>query len=177
MTRADLTATEMARLLADFVDVLIPGDERWPTASSVGVQALLAARLVDLRGEDALDQLVDLLLAGGAPFTDKSGEQRTEIVSQFEQHHPALFGFVRNAVYLAYYESPAVVAAIRALGYTYWLRPHLEGYDMPPFDSGRDTPRHGRGFHVPTEAVRRLDLSGLGHLAAIDPTRRADGHG
>jgi hypothetical protein len=56
MTSADLSAIETTTLLAGFVDVLIPGEDKGPAASSVGVQAVLAAHLVDVGGEDAAHQ-------------------------------------------------------------------------------------------------------------------------
>jgi hypothetical protein len=42
----------LANILAEFVDVLIFGDDNWPSASKVGVQAVLANRLADLDRED-----------------------------------------------------------------------------------------------------------------------------
>jgi hypothetical protein len=52
---------------------------------------------------------------------------------------------VRDATFFAYYECPLVVRAMNARGFEYKLRPHVEGYRLPPFDPARDTPRHGRG--------------------------------
>ena len=69
------------------------------------------------------------------------------------------------AIYTGYYEHPAVVAAVAALGMPYRARPVLGGYELPPFDPLHDTPRHGRGGYVRTEDVRRVELSGLAHLA------------
>ena len=43
-------AIELATLLRDFVDVLIPGEGPWPAASVVGVQGVLAMRLLEARG-------------------------------------------------------------------------------------------------------------------------------
>jgi hypothetical protein len=47
-----------ATLIADFVDVLIPGERLWPSASAVGVQGHLALRLMEERGKNALRTLV-----------------------------------------------------------------------------------------------------------------------
>ena len=38
------------------------------------------------------------------------------MVARLEQEQPELFTAVRNAAYLAYYESPAVIPAIQAWG-------------------------------------------------------------
>ncbi len=168
-----MNANEIAGLLADFVDTLIPGDGSWPAASRVGVQGLLAARLVETDGEAAIARLAGLL--GGADgFAGQSEDVRTAIVAGLERAHPRFFAVLREAVYLAYYESPAVAERIHALGYAYELRPHLTGYAMPPPDAERDRPRHRRGSYVRTEDVRRLDLSAI-RLA--DGAKKEQGHG
>src|SRR6266542_6090971 len=158
------TSPDFAGLLADFVDVLIPADDRWPAASRVGVQAVLSNRLLDVHGAGAVDRLVAILLAAGAPFAGKTPIERTAIVAEFERREVDLFGLVRNAVYLAYYESAAVLPIIESLGYSYKLRPHVEGYRMPPVDQERDRPQHHLGFYVPTTGVQRVDMHELDHL-------------
>jgi hypothetical protein len=157
-------ARAFADILADFVDVLIPGDDNWPSASRVGAQAVLAARLADLGREDDLDGIAGFLSAAGG-LADKNEAERTAIVADLERGRPELFKLVREAVALAYYESPAAARRIRSLGFPYKLRPHIGGYSMPPVDPDRDRPHHKRGGHVGTEDVRRLDLSGLDCLA------------
>lgn len=153
-----------ADILADFVDVLIPGDDNWPSASRVGAQAVLLSRLADLGREDDIDRIVTFIGAAGG-FAGKSDAERTAIVADLERRHAQLFKLVREAVTLAYYESPAAARRIRSLGFSYKLRPHIEGYPMPPVDSDRDRPHHKRGAHLRTEDVRRLDLSGLDWLS------------
>ena len=159
-----LSAHAIAQLLAGFVDVLIPGDDNWPSASSVGVQAVLASRLTDLDGEMAVERLVERLGAKGG-FAGKSEAERTAIVADIEGDDAEFFKLIRNAVYLAYYESPAAAARIRSLGYAYELRPHISGYAMPAVDPDRDRPQHQRGFYTPTEEVRRVELSRLDWLS------------
>ena len=154
-----------ARLLAALVDTLIPGDEGWPAANVVGVQADLATRLVQERGEDALEQVLDTLNAEASALLSSDEPSRVAAIAAWEARDPALFGWVRDAVYLTYYESPVVVQAINAHGHRYKLIPHVDGYRLPPFDAARDTPRHGRGVWIPTGEVRRvaidtLDLAG-----------------
>jgi hypothetical protein len=63
--------------------------------------------------------------------------------------------------FTAYYESPFVHEAIRSLGFAYNATPLPKGYGLKRFDPETDAPRHGRGYYVPTEAVGRVDLSGL----------------
>jgi hypothetical protein len=91
--------------------------------------------------------------------------ERTAIVANLERQHAELFKFVCHAVYFAYYESLAAAARIRLLGFSYKLRPHIGGYAMPPVDTIRDRPHHGRGLYVRTEDIRRLDLSELDWLS------------
>jgi hypothetical protein len=169
--RPDVTSGDTwakASLLADFVDELIPGDDTWPSASTVGAQGVLAARLLDLTGEAGVDTLTAALLACGGPFRSKSEEQRVAVVIRLELEYTSLFALVRDAVFLAYYENPTVIGKIRALGYSYLARPHSLGYVMPPFDPAADAPRHHRGGFVATNAVRRVDVAAVPPFDAQD---------
>lgn len=78
-----------------------------------------------------------------------------------EAIEPALFTEFSKEAYLAYYEQPQVIAAIRTLGHPYNDAPLPDGYPAEPFDSGRDAPRHGRGRWIDTDEVRRADLAAL----------------
>ncbi|MFO1056696.1 MAG: hypothetical protein U1E53_06970 [Dongiaceae bacterium] len=160
------TAHAQAAELAALVDILIPGDARWPAASTVGVQGVVAARLLTARGEGAVASVAAALAACGGPLAGKDEAARIAVVAALERTEPALFAFLRNAACFAYYEHPVVVAVVQSLGQPYVAMPHAEGYALPPFDPARDTPRHGRGRWTATDAVRRVDLSALPHLAA-----------
>jgi hypothetical protein len=165
------TGADLARLLADLADVLIPGDGgRWPSASQAGVQGVLAARLLEVRGPRGVDELAAAIQRCGGPLADRSAAERVAIVARFEAEDAGLFALVRTAGYLAYYESPAIVGVIAALGHAYRPMPHAEGYSVPPFDSERDRPRHGRGRLIATAEVRRVDLSGLDFLGRSQGT-------
>ena len=83
------------------------------------------------------------------------------VVERLEREHGQLFALVRNTSYVAYYESPAVVRAVAALGQPYRAMPGKDGYPMAPFDLVRDRPTHGRGGYVRTDDVRQLDLGQL----------------
>lgn len=159
MQAADAAAD--AAMLADFVEVLIPGGDGWPSAAAVGVQGPLSTRLIGERGEEALPALLQALRTAGAPFAGRPDKEREAIVRSLERDEPALFGWVRDAVFIAYYESPFVAAAINAKGHPYKLRPHLAGYAVPRFDRARDTPTHKRGHYVPTDQVRHVETTGL----------------
>ncbi len=136
-----------ARHLASLVGTLIPGDGIWPAADVVGVQALLATRLVEAKGEATLDDLLAALAAHDT-LLDPDPARREAAVTAFEAADPARFKWVRDATFFAYYECPLVVRAMQARGFDYKLRPHVEGYPLPPFDPARDAPRHGRGHWI-----------------------------
>lgn len=156
-----LSPIALASLFGDLVDVLIPGNESWPSGSAVGVHGLLLARLVDEWGEEEPRLVAEALLAEGGPLAGHDPAKRREIVERFEAARPNLFAQLNSAVVLAYYESPLIAEAIRKLGRPYQLHSHLTGYPSRPFDPARDTPTHKRGAFVATDAVTRVDLSGL----------------
>lgn len=155
MTAASAAVAE-ATMLRDLVDVLIPGEAGWPSASLTGIHGVVAMRLMELRGEDAMSELSALIDRCGGPFAGQGEPARVAVVERLEADEPDLFALLRNATFLAYYENPAVIRQIQALGQPYHPIPHVEGYALPPFDTERDRPRHNRGHWVRTEDVRRL---------------------
>jgi hypothetical protein len=157
----ETTAKALAAELAALVDVLVPGDGAFPSASEVGVQAKLADRLILMRGDGAVHALIEALAAAGGPLARLNGDGRSAVLGRVERERPDDFLLVRNIVYLSYYESPTVHEAIRAMGFTYHATPLPIGYDVGRFDPAMDTPRHGRGGFVRTDEVRRVDLSKL----------------
>jgi hypothetical protein len=80
---------------------------------------------------------------------DTDEPRQVAAVRAFEAADPTRFKWVRDATFLAYYECPLVVRTMNARGFEYKLRPHIDGYRLPPFDPARDTPRHGRGHWIP----------------------------
>jgi hypothetical protein len=142
--------------IAAFVDALVPGDEVFPSASSVGVHGVLLMRLRETVGSGAAEALA-------AAFVSRGGlDAPVPAATLLEAEEPALFEAVLTALYYAYYETPAVIAAIRSLGTVYNDAPQPKGYAMRPFDPAVDLPRERRGHFVPTDAVARVDLSALG---------------
>ena len=158
---------EIAAELAALVDVMLPGDDLFPAASAVGLQAVLADRLRERRGEAGIGALLEALAACGGPLHRLAADQRAAVVRRLEQDHDELFALVRTASTLGYYENPAVIAAVRALGQPYHGALLPEGYDVAPFDPAVDTPRHGRGWFKATEQVKRVDLAGLDFLEEV----------
>ena len=160
MSEAKALAAELAAL----VDVLVPGDGTFPSASEVGVQAKLADRLILMRGEGAVGALAEALAAAGGPLARLDRAGRTAVLARIERERPDDFLLIRNIAYLSYYESPAVHEAIRAMGFTYHAAPLPTGYEVGRFDPATDTPGHRRGAFVRTDEVRRVDLSQLDFL-------------
>ena len=157
-------AHQQAAMLRDLADVMIPGEPGWPSASLCGAHGVLAMRLMALRGEDCLVGLAEAIDRCGGPLAPLDEAGRVAVVERLETSERELFELVRQALYFAYYENPAVVTAIKALGQPYKAVPILEGYGQEPFDQDRDRPRHNRGHYVPTDKVRRLDLAHLPDL-------------
>jgi hypothetical protein len=160
MSNAKALAAEFAAL----VDLLVPGDGAFPAASEVGVQAKLADRLIVLRGDGAVAELMEALAARGDPLAQLDEDAGRAVLARLESELPDYFLQVRNIVYLSYYESPAVHEAIRAMGFIYNAIPLPRGYDVGKFDPATDLPRHRRGHFVATGDVKRVDLSKLDFL-------------
>jgi hypothetical protein len=156
-----ITPAASSALLADLIDVLIPGDESWPPARVVGVQAFVAIRLIEERGKEAFPRLMTALIHAGGPLDRLDEPARIGVVERFEREEPEMFGWLRDAAYIAYYENPFVAEVINAKGHRYELRPHLKGYPVSRFDPALHTPRHGRGRYIPTDKVRPVDTSKL----------------
>ena len=154
---------EIAAMLKDLVDVLLPGDGRFPPASDAGTHGLVADRLVAQVGETALDDLAQTVADCGGPLTPLGPAERQAVVRRMEETHPEQFETLRMVSYLSYYESPAVVRAVRSLGHAYNDAPQPAGYAMAAFDESDplQAPAHRRGDYVRTEDVARLDLASL----------------
>ena len=148
--------------MMDFADVLLPGDDLFPSARGSEMALLLLARLEQ---GGLLDRLEAAVQAAGGPLGAHDPEQQRGIVARVKTEQPELFEDVLKAVYLTYYEQPAVIEAIRAMGFAYNMTPLPEGYATEPFDLARDAPRHGRGRWIRAEDVVRVDLSGLDYVA------------
>jgi hypothetical protein len=148
-------------LLVEFLDILLPGGNGWPSASSVGVQHAILMRLAGRHDDRLLTSLADVLMQYGAPYRGLSEAEKVAAVEALEAAEPDLFDWLRSAANYAYYEAPVVVAAINAHGVLIRLDPHREGYDLPPFDVETQSPRHNRGHWIPTQDVRRIDISSL----------------
>jgi hypothetical protein len=144
------------KVLLRLVDTLLPGGAGFPAASSTGMTQQVAARL-HLVDANLLTRLAAVFAALGGLPQDEPGW--CDATSRLEALEPKLFDEIRKYTYLTYYEQPAVIEAIRALGFHYNDAPLPAGYPTEPFERARDAPRHARGRWIPTDAVHRVDLS------------------
>lgn len=136
-------------------ETLLPGGAGFPSFAATNSGEVMLRRL----RTELPEQLVATLRARGAPPATVS--EWTETASHLEAIEPALFTEFRKQAYLAYYEQPPVIAAIRTLGHPYNDAPLPDGYPTEPFDAARDAPRHGRGRWIDTDDVRQADLTAL----------------
>ena len=143
-------------MLRGLIDTLLPGGQGFPGAGATGMAGLLAVRL------HAADPALLERLAACLGALPDGAEGWHGAVTRLEASEPKLFDEVRKYAYLTYYEQPAVIAAIRALGLRYNDAPLPEGYPAEPFDAALDAPRHARGRWIATEQVQPVDVSRLG---------------
>ncbi|WP_306120726.1 MULTISPECIES: hypothetical protein [unclassified Roseitalea] len=157
--RSETAAVRTAHL-AEVVDALLPGDADFPSAAAIGVQWAVERRLVVMVGANGADRLLAAMDTAFAGAPDGESAARA-----LEAAEPDLFAALLRVVYFTYYEHPSVIAAIRALGHDYNDAPQPKGYAMDPFNPATDLPARPTGSYVPTDQVRRVDLSGLDHLS------------
>jgi len=146
---------DVANALCILVDVLLPGDDVFPSASSVGAHGVMAARLREVCGPEAPAALALAFISHGGLL------EPIEAAKQIETKAPMLFETSLVALYYAYYETPLVIAAIRSLGHVYNDAPQPKGYTMRHFNPAIDLPARARGHFVASSEVSRVDLTSI----------------
>ena len=136
-------------------ETLLPGGAGFPPFAATGGGPLLLRRLP----ADLGPRLLAAITARGAPPADAAGW--IAAASRLEAVESAVFTEFRKQAFLAYYEQPGVIEAIRALGHPYNDAPLPDGYPTAPFDPAADSPRHKRGRWIDTDDVRPVDITGL----------------
>jgi hypothetical protein len=155
LQKSSYAPEDLARALSGFADALLPGDDLFPSASAAGSHGVLAARLRERIGAEAPELLARALIERDV-LTDPTGA-----ATRLEADEPVRFALAQLILTYAYYEAPAVIAAIRALGHDYNQAPQPTGYTLRPFDPARDAPATPRGRYIGTHEVARVDLSRL----------------
>ena len=166
---------ELAQTFAALVDVLIPGDAGFPSASAAGVHGLVIDRLRGRLGSEVLEEIATAL-GGASGFLRGTDTERVEAVGRLEVDDPALFSELRFCAYFSYYESPVVIGVLRRLGHDYNDAPQPLGYAMQPFDPtpGADLPRIPRGSYKQTDDITRIDISAIPDLESLDVNNGAN---
>ncbi len=151
------------RLVDALIDTLIPPEDGWPAAESLGISALLTSYLVPEESpvslyphftRDEFPGIARLLLGEAA---DGGLDERVAALQTAEEADPALFARVRDFVYYVYYGHPAVVALIQSTtryGRDYRGGSQPEGY-IDSLEDWGDRPLVTRGVFIPTDRVLR----------------------
>ena len=79
----------------------MPGDGEFLAASEVGAQAKLADRLIVMRGDGAVAELIQALDACGGPLAPLDQDGGRAVLARLERELPDYFLQVRNIVYLS----------------------------------------------------------------------------
>jgi hypothetical protein len=107
--------------LTALLDVLLPGDGDFPSASATTLPARL---LSHPRFARAVPPVLAALVDGITPDT----------VRKLERDQPAAFAALLTGVYSLYYTDPGVAAALARLTGYQTRPPQPEGYHLPAFD-------------------------------------------
>jgi len=110
------------------LDTLIPGDDNFPSAGSLGLHEALLAH--DRFGAP-YSAASDLLPEG---FADLPSEARAHYVTEIEAREPDLFNGLIVGVYSLYYTHAAVSAVIERLTGHTARPPQPDGHPLEPFD-------------------------------------------
>lgn len=131
---------ELSSAAALAADVLIPGNEHYPSASSVLVVNFIEERS-SAQDREKLEQVVNLL---------RPNLNSEEAMQALELEHTELFIWFRDFVYHAYYASNLVLDSLSKRGYAYHGAPQPLGY-RTQVDQAR--PLAMRGFHFSSVEV------------------------
>src|SRR5688572_31289655 len=100
-----MTPSAIAATFAAIVDVLIPGDDVFPSASTVGTQGLLAERLRQQRGVAAVAKIATQIAETG-PLVGADRETQIVTVRKLEADNRSLFHMLYTITCFSYYQHP-----------------------------------------------------------------------
>lgn len=159
---AEFTDFERAAFDA-LVDTLIPPEDRWPNAATIGVTDAAARFLVpddypvSFYPHFRVGWFRGLLGRLGVTLIDAEVSARVTALAEFQRDDPELFDRIRDFVYYVYYGQPAVVRLIATrttYGRRYTGRSQPAGYDQGQ-ESWGSRAWSVRGAFIPTDQVRR----------------------
>lgn len=162
----ELTAEER-RTLEEALDALLPPEGSFPTPSECGViDGFILRRVVSGTVDPGAFPSInaeDLKRILGAL---RGAEDMTGALEALEAGEPAQFLALWQLAVYGYYSRPEVVRAIQTdLGNEYHGAPLPHGYAhlLTPWDATHplEMPRRPVGSYIPTDQVRRVDLSRL----------------
>ncbi|WP_232080635.1 hypothetical protein [Variovorax sp. SRS16] len=139
--------------LVVLADRMIPADPTWPAPSATEIRGYMS------RGAQRRTDVALLAEAVAAARDAGTPHEINAVLAALQRDKPVCFRVLQEFVYYGYYAQPEVVRTIReALACDYISPPQPRGYDMP-FDT--DIRPATRAGYVPTDAVKRVDLSGI----------------
>ena len=136
--------------IAAMFSTLLPGDDLFPTAGDLDL-----ATEVERRVEIIAPGLCQQVFAGFVGAAQDSREFRIQNAQAIEAKMPDAFTTFLTNLYLCYYETDTVHAAINRMGKPYNTAPQPNGYELPAFEPS-DMPSSGKGWYLPTDQVRPI---------------------
>ena len=134
--------------IAAIFSTLLPGDDLFPPAGELDL-----ATEVKRRVEITTPGLYQRLLAEFIDAAQGDPATRIESLRAIEVKMPEAFTTFLTNLYLCYYETDLVHAAINKMGKPYNTAPQPKGYELPAFEP-TDKPTTGKGWYLPTDQVR-----------------------
>lgn len=122
-------ATTQRSRLGLILDGLLPGDDDWPSAGSLGLESRVRAMADMVPGR--ADLLAELLAAAANLPQPPHLE---EALHRLEQDHPEAFSTAVVLAYNAYYTDPRLLQVLEARTGYEARPPQPLGYELEPFD-------------------------------------------
>ena len=110
------------------LDVLLPGDGTYPSASATGLGGRMTTH------PRFAPTVAPMLAALPGNFTTLGPDKRVQAVHRAQDQHPAVFAAFLTGVYSLYYTTPETAAVIATETGQHGGPPQPGGHDLPAFD-------------------------------------------
>ncbi len=140
---------------AAIFSALLPGDDLFPPAGDLNIGDTVEGRL-EATAPAAYARFLGALTTEKPPAL-LSTSRLVSKLKDLEADAPEDFAKVLSVIYLCYYETDPVHAAINAMGKRYNTHPQPDGYPLPVF-APSDAPSGKLGWYLPTDQVRRIPI-------------------